>query len=146
MKKLLVFLAACGAGSKPVAPPPPEQPVATRGPDKTEPPPDAADRKHAFTRTLDQLPWEGNTAVVGPDQLMMKVTAGSSFDVTGGAAVVVAERSRTRRASRSYAWANKSHRIECVKGADCLVFLDKSVKLDALEQTKLEWSRAGSRA
>ena len=66
---------------------------------------------------------------------------GTAFDVTGGAAVVVAGTVKNERGEQLYAWANKPHKLECVKGADCLVFLDKSTHVDGLETTKLEWAK-----
>ena len=143
MKKLLLLLlAACGSSQKPVAPPPAaEAPLATRGPDKTEPPADAADRKHAFAILPTEQKWSGSAASVGPDQSLIRVAAGTPFDVTGGAAVVVAGAVKNERGEQLYAWANKAHKLECVKGADCLVFLDKSTHVDGLEVTKLEWAK-----
>lgn len=141
MKKLLIVLAACGSTKPVVAPPPPADPVVeTRGPDKTEPPPDAADRKHAFARTPDQLRWDGDKAKVGPDQTFIKVRAGSPFDATGGAAVVIAGTVKDASGRQLYAWANQPHKIECGKGTDCLIFLDTSAQPDPIERTSLEWN------
>lgn len=141
MKKLLILLAACGSSKPVVAPPPAEPPVATRGPDKTEPPPDAADRKHAFVRLPTDIKWSGKTAAVGPDQTMIRVEAGAAFDVGVGAVVVVAGTVKNERGEQLYAWAKKSNKTECVKGADCLLLLDWSAQVEGFERTKLEWSK-----
>lgn len=141
MKKLLIVVAACGSSKPVVAPPPPEPPIATRGPDKTEPPLDAADRKHAFTRTPDQLRWDGDKAKVGPDQSFIKVRAGSAFDVTGGPAVVVAGTVKNASGQQLHAWANQPHKIECLKGTDCVIFLDTSAQPEPMERTTLEWEK-----
>jgi quercetin dioxygenase-like cupin family protein len=86
-------------------------------------PTDAASRKHAFVRTADTLPWMNNTARLATDLRLQRVAQGNSFDITDGPVVVVAGKVANAQNQELAYWNKKPHRIQCAKGADCILLV-----------------------
>ena len=148
MTKLLAFtlLAACGGSPKPAPQPPAPTDTSTSGAGSgttNAPPPDAADRKHAFARLPTELSWNGNTASVGDDVRFQKVQAGLSFDITDGPVVIVAGKVATSQNQEVAYWSAKPHRIQCAKGADCVLFVHANAPAESKEllAPDIQWAQ-----
>jgi quercetin dioxygenase-like cupin family protein len=135
---LALGVAACGGAPKPAAPSPMPDPLGSNveqppGPASNEPPPDAADRKHAFVKLPTELSWTGNSASVGENLRFQKIQNGAAFDVTDGPVVVVQGKVTTSANQEIAYWSQKPHRIQCAKGTDCILFVHANAPAEAKE-------------
>jgi quercetin dioxygenase-like cupin family protein len=142
-------IAACASAPKSAAPSPVPVPLGSNVEQSpgtgtsNEPPPDAANRKHAFVKLPTELTWTGNTASVGDDLRFQKVQNGAAFDITDGPVVVVQGKVTTSAGQEVAYWAAKPHRIQCVKGTDCILFVHANapaVEAKELFAKDIQWA------
>jgi quercetin dioxygenase-like cupin family protein len=145
---LAVAVAACGGAAKPASPNPVPVPLGSNveqpaGGTSNEPPPDAADRKHAFVKLPTALTWTGNVASVAPDIRFQKVQNGASFDITDGPAIVVQGKVTTSQNQEVAFWSKKPHRIQCAKGTDCILFVHATAGAEGKEllAKDIQWTQ-----
>lgn len=132
---IAVALAACGGAARPAPPSPVPVPLASDGAAQAPsvPPADAADRKHAFSRLPTELAWADNSAALGADARFQRIQQGSSFDIGDGLVIVVAGKVANVQNQEVVYWTKKPHRIQCVKGADCILFVHANAPAEPRE-------------
>lgn len=132
---LFVALAACGGSPKPAPVTPTvesDRPIGNDAPPSPIPT-DAASRKHAFVRKTDELPWLNGKAELATDLSLRRVQEGGAFDITEGPAIVIAGRVMNAQNQEVAFWNQKPHRIQCAKGADCVLLVHANAQAESKE-------------